>query len=176
MNKNNYIILYFLLAIGITFRFLPHTANFVPIGAIAIFSGLYFPKKYAIIIPVIALIISDFFIGFYSWQIMLSVYGSFVIMGLLGLLARKNKSFGKIAGATILGSLIFFLITNASVWIFGTMYSHSISGLIESYYMALPFFKNSLMGDIFYTFILVGTTESVLYYQNKKSTKQSINI
>ena len=167
MNKNKYWVIYLLLALGIICRFIPHAANFAPIGAIAIFSGLYLPKKYAIIVPVIALLISDFFIGFYSWRIMLSVYGSFAIMGTLGLWARKNKSFGKIAGATLLGSLVFFLLTNASVWAFGTMYTHSISGLMQSYYMALPFFRNSLLGDIFYTTILVGTVEAIYYIQAK---------
>ncbi len=168
MNKNNYLITYILLALGVICRFLPHPANFAPIGAIAIFSGLYLPKKYTIIIPMLVMLVSDFFIGFYSWQIMVSVYASFAIMGLLGLWARKNKKLSKIIGATLLGSVIFFLFTNASVWLFGTMYSHSFAGLLQSYYMALPFFKNSLMGDIFYTTILVGSVEAIYYFQTKK--------
>ena len=168
--KNINYIIGILIILGLITRLLPHQPNFTPIGAIAIFGALYLPKKYAIIIPIITMIISDLFIGLYSWQIMAAVYGSFIIMGLLGLWTRKNKNLGKIAGATLLGSIIFFLVTNASVWAFGTMYPHSVSGLLESYYMALPFFRNSLLGDIFYTTILVGAVEAVYYIKSKKAS------
>lgn len=140
-------------------RFLPHPANFAPIGAIAIFSGLYLPKKWALILPLAAMFFSDLFIGFYAWPIMLSVYAGFVIMGVIGLIVRKNKKLSAILGGAILGSLIFYLVTNGAVWAFGSLYPHTAAGLLESYYMAIPFFRNSLLGDLFYTGVLVGAYE-----------------
>jgi len=161
-----YLIPFLLIVLGVISRFLPHPANFAPIGAIALFGALYLPKKYALIVPIIAMFISDLFIGFYSWQIMFSVYLSFILMGVIGLIVRNRKSFSTILGGTLLGSILFFLITNFAVWAFGTMYVHNLSGLVQSYIMAIPFFKNSLLGDIFYTTILVGSYE-LLYLTSK---------
>jgi len=163
-----YLPIYLLILLGIICRFLPHPANFAPIVAIAIFGALYLPKKWSVILPLAAMFASDIFIGFYTWQIMLSVYFSFILIAGIGLLVRKNKKFHTILGGTLLGSVIFFLLTNFAVWAFGTMYLHNLSGLIQSYYMALPFFRNSLLGDIFYTAILVGGYEFILKYSSKK--------
>lgn len=157
--KNTILIPTLLIFLGIIARFLPHPANFAPIGAIALFGAIYLPKKYALIVPLFAMFISDIFIGFYSWQIMLAVYSSFALMGVIGLLVRKNKKFHTVLDGTLLGSILFFLITNFAVWAFGTMYTHNFTGLIQSYTMAIPFFKNSLLGDLFYVGILVGGFE-----------------
>lgn len=161
---------FILIALGIAARFLPHPANFAPIGAIAIFSGLYLPKKWAMVLPLAAMFFSDLFIGFYAWPIMASVYASFIVMGLIGLAIRKNKKLSTVLGGTILGSVIFYLLTNGSVWAFGTLYPHTAAGLVQSYTMAIPFFRNSLLGDLFYTGALVGAYEAslALIYREKK--------
>ncbi|MFA6306489.1 MAG: DUF6580 family putative transport protein [Patescibacteria group bacterium] len=161
-----------LIILGIAARFLPHPANFAPIGAIAIFSGLYLPKKWALILPLAAMFFSDLFIGFYGWPIMLSVYSSFTVMGLIGLLVRRNKKLSTVLGGTILGSVIFYLMTNGAVWAFGSLYPQTAAGLLQSYYMAVPFFRNSLLGDLFYTGALVGACEFslALLYKEKKVT------
>ncbi|MBT3539304.1 hypothetical protein HOF40_01255 [Candidatus Parcubacteria bacterium] len=168
MNKKHYIILIsILLVVGFGARLLPHPANFAPIGALALFGGLYLPRKWALILPLGAMLASDIIIGFYSWQIMLSVYVCFALVVGIGLLVRKNKKFHTILGGTVLGSILFFLITNAAVWGFGSIYTINFSGLMQSYYMALPFFRNSLLGDLFFTGVLVGTAESVQYMYKK---------
>lgn len=163
-----YLPAFILIALGIAARFLPHPANFAPIGAIAIFSGLYLPKKLALALPLTAMFFSDLFIGFYGWQIMLTVYLSFTIMGTIGLWVRQNKKLSTILGGTILGSLLFYLITNGAVWAFSSLYPHTAAGLLESYYMAIPFFRNSLLGDLFYTGILAGAYEAVLLWQTRQ--------
>ncbi len=163
-----YLPIYALIVLGIASRFLPHPANFAPIAAIALFGGLYLPKKWAIILPLVAMLASDIFIGFYTWQIMITVYLSFALMAGIGLLVRKNKKFHTILGGTLLGSVLFFIITNGSVWAFGAMYARNLSGLFQSYYMALPFFRNSLLGDLFYTAVLVGGYEAVLWLSARK--------
>lgn len=167
-----------LIILGFACRLLPHPANFAPIGAIALFGALYLPKKYAIIVPLLAMLVSDLFIGFYSWQIMLAVYGGFALMGGIGLLVRKNKKFSTVLGGTLLGSILFFLITNFAVWAFGTMYMHNFAGLMQSYIMAIPFFKNSLLGDLFYVGVMVGGYEGVKLLIAKKEfkTRQKISI
>ena len=159
LNNKKLLIPLLLIILGFGARLLPHAANFTPIFAIAMFGALYLPKKYALIVPLAAMLVSDIFIGFYSWQIMLAVYSSFAFMGIIGLLVRKNKKFHTVLGGTLLGSILFFLITNTAVWAFGTMYIHNFAGLMQSYTMAIPFFKNSLLGNLFYVGILVGGFE-----------------
>lgn len=158
-----YLPAFLLILLGITSRLLPHPANFAPIAAIALFSGIYLPKKFAITIPLISLVASDFILGSYTWQVMATVYSSFIITALIGLAIKNNKKISTIVGGTLLGSILFFLTTNWAVWAFDTMYPHTINGLIQSYVMALPFFKNSLLGDLFYTGVLFGAMELIQY-------------
>jgi len=161
-----------LIVVGFTLRLLPHPANFAPIMALALFSGLYLPKRLNIIIPVVAMLISDIFLGFYSLPIMFSVYASFILATLLGTWLKKYKNIKNVILTTFAGSFLFFLVTNFSVWAFGTMYTHNLPGLMQSYYMALPFFRNSLLGDLFYVGIFVGVAEmAIKYLQAEKMSK-----
>lgn len=158
-----------LILLGISTRLLPHPANFAPIAAIALFAGIYLPKKFAIILPMVAMFLSDLVLGFYLWPVMISVYFSFAITGLLGLAIQKHKRVSTVLGGALLASILFFIITNGAVWAFGTMYSHNLNGLIQSYLMALPFFKNTLLGDLFYTGVLVGSMEVIQNYASSKN-------
>jgi hypothetical protein len=139
-------------------RLLPHLPNFTPIAALALFGGVYLDKKHTIIVPLAALLISDYFLGFYSG--MMWVYGSFAAIGLLGLWLRKHQGVATTMGATLLSSILFFVVTNFGVWIssHGT-YPLTFSGLIECYVAAIPFFRNSLLGDFAYVTALFGAYE-----------------
>lgn len=169
-----YIPAFFLILLGLFSRILPHPANFAPIAGIALFAGIYLPKKLAIIVPLAAMALSDFIIGTYQWQIMLTVYLAFIVTSLIGLVIKDNKKFQTVLGGTLLASIIFFITTNWAVWAFGTMYPHSLNGLLQSYVMALPFFKNSLLGDLFYVGVLVGGMELIIKFktQNILETKK----
>lgn len=159
---------YFFIIAGIILRLVPHMPNFAPIAALALFGGVYLNKKQALIIPLVAMLISDIFIGFYSSRIMLSVYGSFLIIGLLGIYLKKHKSVVNIAVASLTASILFFVITNFSMWaIPHSMYAHTWQGLLTCYTMALPFFRNTLMGDLFYVGSMFGLYELVIYIVNK---------
>lgn len=159
--KNQNILIYLLAILAIATRFVPHPANFTAIGAIALFSGLYLNKKQALALPLIAMFVSDIFIGFYSPYIMASVYLGFAITVLLGQYLKNKIKFGNIALGAISGSAIFFLLTNTAVWAFGTMYAHDLSGLLQSYYLAIPFWRNELLGDLFYSGVLIGGYEMI---------------
>ncbi|MEK7658952.1 MAG: DUF6580 family putative transport protein [Patescibacteria group bacterium] len=165
-----------LVLIGVSLRLLPHAPNFTPIAAIALFGGVYFSKKTALIFPVLAMAISDIFLGFYEPLIMLSVYGSFLLCVVLGFWLKNHKKWQTVAGSVILSSVLFFVITNFAVWAFSPWYAKTFSGLIQSYVMALPFFKNSLLGDIFYAGVFFGAYELAEVWIRKrfKVTKNSI--
>jgi hypothetical protein len=138
-------------------RLLPHPANVAPIAGMALFGGTYINRGFALLAPLIALFISDIFLGFH--KTIPFVYGSFLLTGLLGLWLRKHKNFGNIVLVTLASSLLFFLITNFGVWLVGGIYPHTLEGLVRCYSLAIPFFRNTLLGDMFYTGALFGGFE-----------------
>lgn len=167
MNKNT--LTYLLIILAVTTRFVPHPANFTAVGAIALFGGLYLNKKQALWLPLTTMLISDLFIGFYNIYIMASVYIGFILMTLIGRYLNNKIKFSTIAFGTLAGSVLFFLLTNTAVWAFGTMYAHNLSGLFTSYYYALPFFRNELLGDLFYSGVLIGGYEMITKLVKEKA-------
>jgi hypothetical protein len=162
----NFIIAVLLILFAAFSRLLPHPANFTPIAAIALFSGVYLNKKYFLIIPVAAMLLSDIFLGFHSTMIW--VYGSFAVIALIGFWLKSHKSAGYIFGTTLVSSIIFYIVTNFGVWLSG-YYGFSFNGLVECYVMAIPFFKNTAAGDLFYAASMFGIYEFVSrYFLNPK--------
>lgn len=164
-----------LLIFGALGRFIPHPANFAPIGALGIFAGLYARNwKQGIALPITARLITDALIGFFNPGVMVAVYLSTLCGVFLGMWARKNKTILTVGSATVAGAVIFFIITNCAVWLFDGFYQRNLPGLLKSYTMALPFLRNTLLGDLFYTGVLVGTYELFLHRKsivnNLKST------
>jgi hypothetical protein len=147
-----------LILAGVSYRLFPHPPNFAPVAAIALFSGFYF-RRYFILIPIFIMFLSDLFIGFYDWKLMAVVYSSFLLIGLLGMLLRKNKSVLAMIGCSLAGSALFFILTNFAVWALGQWYSHDLSGLFQCYLAGVPFFKNTIAGDLFYSSIIFGAYE-----------------
>ncbi len=135
-------------------------------------------KRFAFIIPVAAMLLSDIFLGFYSgieW-----VYGSFAVIAFVGLWLGKRiensngaAKAGYIAGTALVSSIIFFITTNFGVWLSGMMYEMSFKGLVECYTMAIPFFRNSLAGDMFYAAALFGIYELAVKVIAKPALKEA---
>jgi len=187
---------YLLVLLGATARLLPHAPNFTPIAALALFGAMYLKRRDALWVPLVAMLLSDMVIGLYHPMVMVSVYGSFALSGLIGIWLRKARAtidtptsilplfkgrdelqtsplvrgekqeggvlkrwWPRVLGASLLGSILFFLITNWAVWAFGELYTKDVSGLIMSYGMGLPFFRNTLLGDLFYVCVFFGIAE-----------------
>jgi hypothetical protein len=166
--KTKIIISIILISLGVACRLLPHPFNFAPIAAIALFTGAYLGKRYALTLPIVAMFIGDIFIGFYEWPLMITVYGSFVLIGLLGLGIKRHKSIETVIGASLGASILFFILTNWAVWQFSPWYAHTWSGLLQCYTLALPFFRNTLIGNLFYTGVLFGAYELIAVYYNRR--------
>ena len=148
--KNISIILVVLVAV--ISRFIPHPPNFTPIIAIGLFSGFYLKnnKKLALLIPLSAMFLSDLFLGFHL--ISLFVYVSLAIITVLGFLVSDKNKLLTLFPVTLGSSLAFFVISNFGVFLIG--YPKNISGFIACYTAAIPFFQNSLFGDIIFTAII----------------------
>ena len=149
MKEKNKKILFITLFITVAalMRLIPHPPNFVPITAIAIFAGVKLNNiKIAYAIPISIMLISDLFIGFYT--ISLFVYLAFILIITYSSFIKKYS-----IKNIILSSVIFFIITNFGVWLMGG-YPKSIEGLVLCYTMAIPFFTNSIIADLFFSAIL----------------------
>lgn len=166
--KNNLIVLAALLFVfGVLLRLLPHPANVTPLTAIALFAGVYFRGKRALLLPVLTMVISDLFLGWHN--LVLFTWGSFAAVVGIGMWVRRRKSPGSIAVGTIAGSTLFYLVTNFAVWAFTPLYEKSVSGLLASYTMAIPFFRNMVIGDVFYTALLFGAMELAVFLSRRLS-------
>ena len=136
-------------------RVIPHPFNFTPVAAIALFGGARFgDKRLSFVVPLVSMLLSDLVIGLHSG--MPVVYGCFALSVCVGFWLRKTNSVGRIAGAALGSSVLFFVVTNFAVCARGSLYAKNIGGLVASYVAALPFFQNTVLGDLFYTAVLFG--------------------
>ena len=145
LNKNVFLVS--LIFFAILSRFLPHPPNFTPIAAIALLSSKGFNNRWVVfLIPIVSLFISDLFIGLHAT--IPFVYISFILIALLGLYVKKINIV-----SVLLSSTIFFLVSNFGVWLL--YYPISTEGLVQCYTLALPFFLNTVLGDLVYGALLI---------------------
>jgi hypothetical protein len=148
---------------------LPGMFNFSPLGAMALFGAAYFSKRYmAFVLPLLTLWVSNllidniFYTQYYSsfaWISNAEIYLAFSLIVVLGVLILHKISPVRLISASLSSSLLFFLLTNFFVWTNGTMYAKTAEGLMTCYVAAIPFFWNTLAGDIFYVTLLFGVFE-----------------
>lgn len=159
---------YAFIVLAVLSRLVPHPPNFAPISALALFGGASLRRRDALVVPLSAMLISDFFISGYYGSVIFYVYGGFVLVGLVGLWLRSHKNLGTVFSASLFASFLFFLITNFGVWASPhSWYSHNFQGLLDSYSAAIPFFRNTILGDLFYTSLFFGGFELSKYLNQK---------
>ena len=83
-------------------------------------------------------------------------FAAVMCLGLLGSVALQKRTPVRIGLTAVAGSVLFFAVSNFGVWALGDMYPHNIAGLVACYVAAIPFFQNTLAGDLFYATLLFG--------------------
>ena len=138
-------------------RLIPHPPNFTPIIAVAIMSSYFFKNiNLSLLILLIAMLISDLFIGFYENVIF--VYVSLLLITFVFHKISNKINFKNLFICGFAGSLIFFVVSNFGVWALGSpgvydiAYEKSLSGLIECYILAIPFFGNTFLSTIIFAY------------------------
>ncbi|OQC39171.1 MAG: hypothetical protein BWX62_01273 [Bacteroidetes bacterium ADurb.Bin037] len=156
-------------------RLIPHPSNFAPIGAMALFGAAYFTQRYlAFLIPIVSMWLSDLVLNnvvygryfdrfVWGYDGCYWTYGAFILIGLVGFVLLKKVKPQRLIVASLSASVLFFLISNFGVWASGTMYPKSLSGLITCYAAGIPFFKNTLLGDLVYCSVMFGAFEFAQY-------------
>jgi hypothetical protein len=136
-------------------RLVPHPPNFSPIAAMALFSGAYLPKRaLAFVAPFAALLLSDAVLGFYAG--MNFVYLSFALTVVIGWAVASRKTPLVIGSAAVASSVLFFVLTNFGMWLFSGFYPLTGAGLAACFVAAVPFFQNTLAGDLVFSALLFG--------------------
>ncbi|MDR1332491.1 MAG: hypothetical protein LBK07_10370, partial [Tannerella sp.] len=156
-------------------RFIPHPANFSPIGSIALFGAAYYSRRYwSYLIPLAAIFLSDlvmnnvvyraFFGGSITWLYSgaLYTYGAILLIVLTGAFMLRKVRVPRLLLSALSASAIFYLVSNFGVWVstgmYG-MYPRTLAGLMECYVAGLPFLQNTVAGDLAYTAVLFGAFE-----------------
>lgn len=142
------------IVLGAASRLLPHPPNVTPLAAMALLGGVSLAPGAAFALPLLALALSDLLIGLHPT--LPFVYAGFLATAWLGLKLKENPAPGRIAAACLGSSVIFFLVTNLGVWLTAGLYSKDLSGLAACYTAAIPFFRNSVLGDAVFTVLLFG--------------------
>ena len=143
--------------------------NVSPIAALALFGGAYFAnKKWAYAIPFMAMWLTDiilnntlyaqYFDGF-AWYGNIWVYVSFIGIVTLGQFLLKKVRPLPLFISAVAASILFFMVTNFGTWASGALYPKTFSGLMTCFAAGLPFFQNTLIGDLLCTGLLFGSFE-----------------
>ena len=176
MKNNNLYLVIAIIVIAIFARLIPHAPNFTPLLAVALFSGALFSgNKLFYLIPVAALLVSDLFLGFSS--ITPVVYFSLGLIAVLGISLKKatekfnSKSIMSITIKSFAAAVIFFIVSNMGVFLLTGMYPISLAGLVECYTLAIPFFRNTLISTMAYSFSLFGLYAAVTKVVEPKKVK-----
>lgn len=157
-----------IIAVALT-RLIPHPPNFSPIEAMALFGGAYFAnRKIGVAVPLIAMLLSDIVLGLVNGGLyvehftslpFLLVYGCIALSSVMGFAMRGKVNTRSVIGYSMLGSLLFFLVTNLGVYLTASSMLGSeacVAGIVPCYVSALPFFQWTVMGTLFYSMILFG--------------------
>lgn len=136
-------------------RLVPHPPNFSPIDSMALFSGAYLGRRWvAFVAPLAALLLSDLVLGFYHG--MATVYATVALIVMIGWWVSSRRTPLRIGAAAVVSSVVFFVITNFGMWLFSGFYPLTYAGLVACYTAAIPFFQNTIAGDLFYAVLLFG--------------------
>lgn len=156
-----------LIFAGAATRLAPHWWNLTAIGAICLFGGAYFRRLWvAMLVPLAAIALSDipltlFVYGPQGHGVNWFKYVCFALSVPVGALLRDRVTVGRTAGAAAVATGVFFVLSNFHVWLGGdgTLYPHTLVGLLACYAAALPFALNMLVGNLLYCGVLFGAME-----------------
>jgi hypothetical protein len=168
----------FLILVAILYRVVPVMVgadqsgwlpNFAPLAAIALCGAIYLPRRAAVLLPLAALVVSDVVLNvfhyhkpLFSWEI-LPHYLALGLVSWLGFALRGKVTALRLFGASISGSVIFYVITNTGSWIGEPLYAKTFAGWFQAMTTGLPgfaptwmFSRNTFVGDLVFTALFLG--------------------
>lgn len=188
MKSNQKLILVALLMIiGAFSRLIPHLPNFTPTEGITIFGVAYLGRKYlTVIIPLILMYLTDFIINnttarvYFTEQEGIVWFSNYMIFNVISLVLivfltshlLKKVNFKNVFLSAISASVVFYLVSNfGSLFSATSLYTKDFNGLMQSYVAGLPFFRTSLLSNLFFTSIIFGSYYLINSYLNAQTAK-----
>ncbi|MBI1315308.1 hypothetical protein GC167_00395 [bacterium] len=155
-----------LILVGMFTRLIPHPPNFTAIGAVALFAGARLqPRSLGVLVPLLAMFLTDLILGLHSG--MLWVYVSLLPLCVMGFATPLYQA-AKVLGMGVLGSVVFYLLSNFGVWMGSPAYSADYAGLLACYIAGLPFLGSFVAATAFYSVLIFGA-DRVLTTRGKLS-------
>jgi hypothetical protein len=157
--------------------------NLTPVGALALFAGARLRSRWGCLVPLVAMALSDLLLikpladlgmHAFSWGTPV-IYAAFLIDALLGrFLVGRSFSPLRVGGAALLGAVQFFLLTNFAVWLAGDglRFPKTPAGLLDCYTFALPFCRNTALGDLLYSGLFFGLYAVALSAAERRKAEQ----
>jgi multisubunit Na+/H+ antiporter MnhF subunit len=170
--KNNWIkvsIVVVLVLLAAFSRLIPHPTNFTAIGALAIFGAYTIQNKWlSSILPLLAMWVSDLvinnivYVSYTNTMVWFSegflwIYAGVLSQSFISWFIVSDNKFTNVIGSSLFGAIAFFILSNFGVWAGSTMYPNTLSGLATCFAAGIPFFANTLAGNLFFSFILFGS-------------------
>jgi hypothetical protein len=146
-----------LVGVAVVWRLVNHATMVAPnlelVTAVTLVASVFLHRYYAMVVPLMALFVSDVLIG--NGTVAIFVWSAFVVIGLLGMVLKRFKGEPKrlilgTAGMGLGSAVFFFAWTNFGVWLLGdgTFYPHTWMGLMQCYAMGIPFFRTTLISGV----------------------------
>jgi hypothetical protein len=150
-----------LILLGALSRLIPHPPNAVAMGALALYAGARLPRRWALLVPLGAMLLSDLVLDYGSDRNFLSPvritsYATFAVIALMGRLPRFAAGPLVRVVMSLGASLLFFVTSNLAVWSWGELYPRTGAGLSLCFSAAIPFFGNTIAADLAGTALLFG--------------------
>lgn len=165
---------YGLILLLLLARLLPHPPNFTPVGVIGLFIGAYSNRFWHWLIPILAILLSDFLLGFYHMTSMIFVYLGIIASSAVGYFLLNHKvRMLRVFITTIISASLFFLLSNFGVWLSAELYPMTLAGLISCYVAAIPFFGNTMAAYIVFSAIAFTVYE---FYQSKMEQHRRLGV
>ena len=144
-------------------RLIPHPPNFTSLLALSFYVPALFGIRY---LPslIISFVLTDLIIGFHG--VSLFTWGSVIVIGLMSKYFISSMM-TRISGSLV-GACVFFIITNFGVWSMGS-YGYTISGFLNCYTLAIPFFAYSVISTLLFSSIIEGIHKLKMHIYKKNT-------
>jgi hypothetical protein len=145
----------------------PDLVNFAPLMALAFCGAVYFSDRRLWLVPLAALVVSDLYLDYYyaatvgetwTWPSVVLRAGCFALALPLGRWVAPRKTWFRLFGGALAGSVLFYLVTNTDAWLRDPFYVKNAAGWWQALTVGRPqfpptllFFRNTLLSDLFFT-------------------------
>jgi len=161
-NKIKIILFLFFLFASIFARFIPlKLPNIELFSSLIAISILLFDSKYLPFISLVAVLISDLLLFFVlhvpfslKWELIVVISWSLVVLTQKLL---KGFRFLNVLSMEIIGTLVFFFVSNSLVFFAFNFYPKNFYGYVSCLIAGLPFLRNQLLYNTLFSFVVYGS-------------------